>query len=457
MKHLLMAVAAATALGLTFAQEAATPITTEPVKTTVATTQIEEKSVQDMIDEFLASRGWQGGRNLTKNGEIFHIASATAPLKAPINSHQYISDRMNAFNQAMLNAQAIMLESLAKDIESSTLHSYQEGEFPSEEAIKEAQNTTSIMGKVQALIRAKLDAALREEGVDPYAADTAKAQEAAKKLLLSSAFSKTIKSGAQAYLNGVRVVQTFEGTETGKKGQIGVIVMWSQKSQQMSEAIITGIPVHTANANKKIIEQIPRDPKQLLGRFGVEQMIDEEGDLVLVSFAQAGGKSESAYAEQGARARAKEHADALLREFAGQQFTRATDTLEASTIEEFENDVEEYNDTSAFAQKTTATAEKLRMSGIHIVRNWKTKHPLNGRTVYGCICAWSPKQASLAKELKARIAETPRTPNEVPLSETPKANSPKTNSTPAPKAKDAPKGTTKSFYSEGYNFDENTI
>lgn len=366
---------------------------------------VEEKGVQDMIDEFLAAKGWVAGENVQGNKKFF-VATGTGVIQAPRSKPaSYINSRVNAFNKAMLEAKKNMVEFLGVSIESETEKSYQEGDFSSpEEAKAKGEDTNSIAYKLKALVHAKLDKALRSEGVDPDAANKEAAAQAAKKLLASEQYKKMVRTAAQAQVVGLQAICTFEGTPSNDKGEIGVVAIWSPKLQEMAASIITGAPVAKGKAKRPIRDQIATDPGALLSTFGVQQKIDEAGDLVLVGFGQAGGVSESKMAAKGAQGKAKANALAAIREFAGENVAVATDMLSAESTEEFENAAEEYQDQSAFSEKIKATAAKMNIAGISVVKNWKFKHPLTGTTVYGCVCAWAPKQAASAKQMKATMA-----------------------------------------------------
>lgn len=462
MKKLMVTIAAASAVGILFAEGtnavSAAAASTIPEEQHQEKQAIAEKTVQDMIDEYLSSKGWSGGLN-EKAEKKFFVATGTGVIQAPREGANYIGSRMNAFNKAMLEAKKTMVEYMGTEIESETLRSYQEGEFPSHEALKEKEDSNSICGKVKALLRAKLDTALRKEGVDPYAEDKAKAAEAAKKLLATEQYSKFIKTAANAYVLGLQAVCTFEGVPANDKGEIGVVAIWSPKLQEMATSIMTGVPIAKVAAKKPISEQIAKDPGALLSTFGVQQKIDEHGDLILVSFGQAGGVSESKMAAKGAQGKAKAQALALIREFAGEQVSVAADALNAESTEEFEKAAEEYRDTSAYAEKIKAVAAKIDMAGVSVVRNWSAKHPLNGRMVYGCVCAWAPKQASLAKELRATMSATPRKPvaggASAPV--TTQVKNVPTAVLQSQAAKPAPKASAKSLDSAGQSGDDDAF
>ena len=459
---MMVMIAAATAAGMLGAQEKVVsgvqPTTVAPEEQVQEKQAIAEKTVQDMMDEYLSSKGWSGGLN-EKAGKKFFVATGTGVIQAPREGANYIGSRMNAFNKAMLEAKKTMVEYMGTEIESETLRSYQEGEFPSPEALKEKEDSSSICGKVKALLRAKLDTALRKEGVDPYAEDKAKAAEAAKKLLATEQYSKFIKTAANAYVLGLQAVCTFEGVPADDKGEIGVVAIWSPKLQEMATSIMTGVPMAKVAAKKPISEQIAKDPGALLSTFGVQQKIDEHGDLILVAFGQAGGVSESKMAAKGAQGKAKAQALALIREFAGEQVSVATDALNAESTEEFEKAAEEYKDTSAFSERVKAVAAKIDMAGVSVVRNWSAKHPLNGRTVYGCVCAWAPKQASLAKELRATMSATPRKPVAGGASASAATQTKDASAVilQPQSAKPAPKATAKSLGSAGQSGDEDAF
>lgn len=400
MKKLMFVALCLTAAGLVFAQEAAPAEETVSEKCT-----IEEKTVQDMIDEFLNSKGWVAGENV-KNGKKFFVATGTGIIQAPRSKPaSYINSRVNAFNKAMLEAKKNMVEFLGVSIESETEKSYQEGDFPKpEEAEAKGEDPNSLAYKLKSLVHAKLDKALRAEGVDPDAANKEAAAQAAKKLLASESYKKMVRTAAQAQVVGLQAICTFEGTPSSDKGEIGVVAIWSPKLQEMAASILTGQPVAKGKAKRPIREQIATDPGALLSTFGVQQKIDEAGDLILVGFGQAGGVSESKMAAKGAQGKAKANALAAIREFAGENVAVATDMLNAESTEEFENAAEEYKDASAFSEKIKASAAKMNIAGISVIKNWKYKHPLTGTTVYGVVCAWAPKQAASAKQMKNMMA-----------------------------------------------------
>ncbi len=386
----LAAFAAATALCAAFAQEAA------PEDAVGDEAAVEQKSVQEMVDAYLAAKGYSEGEN-AKGGKPFYVSVGYGVIQAPLDSRSYIDSRVNAYNKAMLDAKAKMAEYLEIAIRTETEHDYAEGNFGGN---AEAEgDSLSMTAKIKSLIHAKLDKALREEGLDPDKADREARERAAKKQLNSDFYRKVISTAAKAEITGMQVMCAFEGVQPGKKGEIGVVAIWSEKLQAMAQSISRGGRLPSGIGKKPIKEQIPSDGKVLLSTFGVQQKIDEMGDLVLVAFGQSGAVTDSPQSANTARNKAKMQAMAAIREFAGETVAVTTDAMNAESVEEFENAAESYEDASAYSQKIRTVADSMKISGIATVKNWEYRHPLAGRTVYGVICSWSPKQARNASAM----------------------------------------------------------
>lgn len=392
--RILAAVAATVCVTSVCAQEAT------PEDAVANEAAIESKSVQDMVEEYLNAKGYSEGEN-AKSGKSFYVAVGYGVIQAPLENRGYADSRVNAYNKAMLDAKSKMAEYLGIAIRTETEHDYAEGNFGGNEAAE--QDESSITAKLKRLIVAKIDKALREEGLDPDKAEREALERAAKKQLNSDFYKKVISTAAKAEITGMQVMCSFEGVPAGGKGQIGVVAIWSPKLQAMAQSISRGTKLPAGVGKRPIKDQIPNDKKVLLSTFGVQQKIDEDGNLVLVAFGQAGAVSESPQSANAARNKAKMQAMAAIREFAGETVAVTTDAMNAESVEEFENAAASYEDVSAYSQKIKAVAETLKISGIATVKNWESKHPLTGRMVYGTVCSWSPQQAAKAQAMKGAM------------------------------------------------------
>ena len=391
-RTILAALVAATAIGAARAQEAS------PEDAVANEAAVERKSVQDVVDEYLSSKGITEGENTKKDGSAYYVAVGYGVIQAPLDSRGYADSRINAYNKAMLDAKAKMAEYLEIAIRTETEHDYAEGNVGGNEEAE--RDETSIGAKLKRLVVAKIDDALRAEGLDPDAADRAARERVAKKQLNSDLYRKAISTAARAEITGMQVMCSFEGVPSGEKGQIGVVAVWSPKLQAMARSLSHGGRLPSGVGKRPIKDQIPADKEVLLSTFGVQQKIDENGHLVLVGFGQAGAATDSPQSANAARNKVKMQAMAAIREFAGESVAVTTDAINAESVEEFENAAESYEDVSAYSQKVKAVAESLKISGIATIKNWEAKHPLTGRMVYGAVCSWSPESAARAQSMK---------------------------------------------------------
>lgn len=417
--HMFLAALAAASVCAATAQEPVPPAPEDAVGNEAA---VEPKSVQDVVQEYLDAKGWTDGENAKKDGSRFYVAVGYGAIQAPIDSRSYSDSRVNAYNKAMLDAKAKMAEYLEISIRTETEHDYAEGGFGGNEAAE--TDETSLTSKLKRLIHAKIDDALRAEGLDPDSADRAARERIAKKQLNSDFYKKVISTAAKAEIMGMQVMCSFEGVPSGEKGQIGVVAVWSPKLQAMARSLSHGGRLPSGVGKRPIKDQIPADKEVLLSTFGVQQKIDENGHLVLVGFGQAGAATDSPQSANAARNKAKMQAMAAIREFAGESVAVTTDAVNAESVEEFENAAESYEDVSAYRQKVEAVAESLRISGIATVKNWECRHPLTGKTVYGAVCSWSPDSAARAQSMKRSMdaAAGPGAPAPVRRPPVPAAN-----------------------------------
>lgn len=399
----ILAALAATTFCAAYAQESS------PEDAVANEAAAEAKSVHEMVDDYLNAKGYSEGEN-AKDGKTFYVAVGYGVIQAPLENRGYIDSRVNAYNKAMLDAKAKMAEYLEVAIRTETVRDYSEGNWGGSGT--GGDDELSVDAKVKRLIMAKLDKEIQTEGLDPNETNGEARERAARKRLNSEFYKKVISTAARADVLGMQVMCSFEGIPAGGKGEIGVVAIWSPKLQAMAQAISRpGSRLPSGVGKRPIKEQIPTDKKALLSTFGVQQKIDENGDLVIVAFGQAGAVSDSPTSANAARNKAKMQAMAAIREFAGETVAVATDAVNAENVEEFENAAEEYADVSAYRQRIDAVAEAMKISGIATVRGWEFKHPLAGRMVYGAVCTWSPKQAENAGKIKDAMEKGISQPN----------------------------------------------
>ena len=370
------------------------------------------RSVKEDIDDFLTNQGFSEGENARPQGGDIFIAVGTGIIEAPRSSPSYMSSRINAFDKAMIAAKSQMVEYLGVSIQNEVLDEYSEGQSPAErkkkkEAVIASQAAPSIFDKALALVNAKLDSLLVEEGVD---LNKPVPKETLKKVVASGVFEKFTKTAANARIVGMQAWKVFEASPDGRKGQIGVVAVYSEKLHRMADALFSGNSSGLPEGvpKKRIVEQIPRDGKVLLTTFGVQQKTDENGKLVLVAFGQSVPKSDNPRSFDAAYDKAKLEAMSSLRSFAGEIALVESDLAKFESVEEFENGMEDYRNEEYFRKKVKTKADALKVSGIKKIYRWEDVHPLTNKKVAGVVISWSPDSAAKASELSNKMATVPQ-------------------------------------------------
>ncbi len=348
--------------------------------------------VSSMVDNFLSRMGWTEGENTKSDGTPFYIAIGRGTIQAPRNHSKYINSRINAFEKALLAAKGQMTEYLGTAIEKQAESIYGEG-FDNNPP---PQGKKNLEEKARMLLEAKLDNELRKEGIEPEAATPAQI----KKTLSKESFKSMSRTLARSRTIGLQVFKTFEASPSGAKGEVAVLCIWSKTLQEMAETIVLGGSMPTRTPKKPIVQQIPSNSLELLTAYGVQQKTDENGNLVLVAFAQAQPMTSSTRSKSAAESKAKTRAMGLIRQFAGEISAKTTDIMDAETTDEYEDGTSMYENESSFKEHISSYAKSMNISGISTIKRWSTKHPLNGKTVCGVVCTWSPQSSDSAKNLK---------------------------------------------------------
>ena len=378
------------------------------------TRTISRANARQQVNAFLQAKGMHQGENTRSNGSFFFIAVGYGDIAAPTGHDDYTASRVYAFDKAMLDAKAKMAKYLEQSI--STAISYRAAisknrKPPNVDPVAESMAKMpddSIVGKSVKLVSVKLDNALKAEGYD-IDAERNRAQtdlEAARRkvasLLSSGEFRKNIESSANCAISGLQARHVIE-TLDGNKGQVAVVAIWSPLLAEMASSMTTGCAVPKKAPKRPIRDQIPSDDV-LVGVFGVQQKIDENGNLVLVSFGQAVAEADDQMAIDLAYEEAAESASAQIRAFAGEAIAVQKSVTAAESKNLFsDGSAPDYSSSKKLETFRSAEATKLKMNGLAELHQWEAPHPETGRMIYGVVCTWSPGQAAKARVLKTEI------------------------------------------------------
>ncbi len=355
-----------------------------------------EPNVSDDIEAFLASKGWTMGENTRPDGSVFFISTGQGVIVAPRERKEYLNSRLLAFEKAVLDAKRAMIEYIGSRVVKEVESSYAEGGNAS-------PTDTAGTEKARQMIRKEMDGELQKKGLQP---DSPEAATEVRALLSTARFRSATRTLSQSDILGLQVFKTFEASPAGRQGQVGVICIHSDRLQQMAESMWTGAPLPPQPPQAPLASQLPSDSKVLLSSYGVQQKTDENGNPVLVAFAQAFPVSATVQSENAAYDKAKTNALGMLRQYAGESAHVATASSHTESVKEFEASAIDYFNDAAYTQQVQTYAGEMNIQGVTVIRKWSTVHPLTGGKVVGVVCAWSPSSARRAGQLKSRISGT---------------------------------------------------
>ena len=399
-----------------------TAIAGDPLKDAVMELDIKpEANVQEveLLDlggseclSWVESKGWHLGENKKKSGGIFFIQVGSGRIQAPPGHPNYVNSRQNAYTKAILEAKGAIISSLSLTIEREIKLNIKEGKFSSEYKKKPTGKIQTIWDKSLSLLDSELDKRLKDNGVidTTDAEQNRKAKEIAKNTLSSEDFKDMIKTSAAMRLKGVRRVFVNESVQKGKQGDICVTALYSSKTMELADSIVTGnlSIAPKGKAGKPITSQIPgwktgAGVRQLMNTYGTEMLRDEDGVYHLVAYAQAGPRTTSKNSLSIALNKATTRAMAELATFAKEN-AKLTDALEsAENMSELSDKTVNYESHEAYQKDLSSVTSPINFQGAKRIGQWAAKHPVTGQTIVGAIVVWSTKSASTAQKTKRTL------------------------------------------------------
>jgi len=394
---------------------------------------VQAPRVRDLIDDYLNSKGWSEGENVTGSGssrKTFFVAVGVGTIAARRDSPGYVSSRYNAFQKAFLAAQKNMVQFLEADVAAAVASSYTEPSSAREqerldtltregmalqaakaqvgalsadiEEYAQFQSGATAATQAEKLLRFEIDNALRERGFDP---NQPVEQQQLASILAQEEFQSAVRIVANSRVAGLQAFKVFEVLPEGNQGQIGVVAIFSNRLHNLACALFTGNEdlVPEGAPRKPLKQQIPLDDKVLLSTFGVTAKVDENGQLALVAYGQAGAKTGSSRSLSAAEEKARVAAIAQIRFFAGAMVKTLEETANSETMTELSSGIVDVVTDESYEEKIEAFAGPMKISGLKTIHRWNAQHPLTGHFIAGQVVTWQPSSAKLAKEMKQQL------------------------------------------------------
>ena len=372
-------------------------------------------NVRSDVDKFLKSMGMKRGRNVKKNGSPYFVFVGDGEISAKSRDNLMIHDaRSAAFNEAFIEAKTNYVKSLGLEITrelSSKTYTNNMPDTMAEDAIKTAVGTdTSSFDKLKKLISVKLDSALKEEGYNPEMADAEK-EAIKKKILRSREITNLFTASAQSMISGFQSFKIFEKPVGSERGSITVVALWSPKLNQLAQAIKSGSTnVPKGTAQKPIEEQLKLDdPNSLLASFGTKMYVNENGNLVLVSYGQASPSIEN---DPGALSSACDIAESRAYEnmvsYAREQVMYEEMRKEIDKAETFTKDgMQAYESTNAREVNNLINSKSsMTLKGQSLIGSYPITSPNYKSTSCVAVTQWSAEGVAAANQSRNEMNST---------------------------------------------------
>ena len=372
------------------------------------------QSPRSDVDKFLKSKGMKRGRNVKKDGTPFFVFVGDGEISVNRDNKMIHDARSNAFNEAFIEAKTNYVESLGLEITRELSSKTYENLMPdtmAEDAIQTAVGTDAgSFDKLKKLISVKLDSALKEEGYNPEMADAEK-EAIKKKVLRSREITNLFTASAQSMISGFQSYKIFEGANTNERGSITVVALWSPKLNQLAKAIQSGSTnVPKGTPKKPIEEQLKLDnPDVLLASFGTNMYVNENGNLVLVSYGHASPSIEN---DPGALSTACDTAEDIAIEnivsYANEQIMYENMRKNVDKAETFMKDgMQAYESTVGREINNLITSKSsMRLEGQSLIGAYPIKNPLYKSTDCVAVVQWSAEGVAAANQSQSEMNNT---------------------------------------------------
>ena len=368
--------------------------------------------VDEAIDAYFNKRSITEG-TIGKGGKVYY--RAVMRVSAKPSSPSWVKSRQIAFEKALLKAQS---EYVYNNFGRNTVQIEQKIEQDNSDNAYEFDDTKvsrsqigAMYDKSMALGQAKLNELLFDAGVDPTEFEAI--PEAQRKNIFTNSYLTTSIKKAIGQSSGLLPVRTFEGNDSNGNHSIGVVMIRSDKLQQLaSDMSRQREPFLATKKGKPLSSYIDFPGEQLATQFGVRVVFNEQGKPLVLSYGQWGfgykGKSEARL--DRARTHSADKADVVavdaLTIFMNSRLAYENESTSGEIINNFiekQGDEVTEEDVTSIIDKMNQTIKlnaSAKLSGTRIVKRWKYKHPY-GHEIIGRVRVWSMEGVEQSKAISS--------------------------------------------------------
>lgn len=255
-------------------------------------------------------RSWFNKKNIvpkiaSKSNKTYY--SGTSVVNVPASNKNYPKALQQAFESAFDKARSeFVFDRVGDQFSDKIVNTNENGSSDGRKFNPEMCDSSkleSIWNKVVALTDAKLDDALKENGVDPeeYKATPKMAQ---KELFFESSVETLVKT-ASGEISGLLPVQTFLATAKDGTSSVGVIMVFSPKLMSLVSDLKSGNQpsFSSKRAGKPMAYFVNKSADDLESTFGPRLVFNENGQPMVLAYGQWGASYHGNNTRQKERSR----------------------------------------------------------------------------------------------------------------------------------------------------------
>tara|TARA_B100001057_G_scaffold497870_1_gene603214 strand:- start:870 stop:2183 length:1314 start_codon:yes stop_codon:yes gene_type:complete len=349
------------------------------------------------------------GKNIRGRSLIF-LGEGMTDISAKPQDSNYIDAIQNAVVLAGLRAKTSLAEFRSAEIKTETIDRAMEaissgvpvsdyGER--QDALDEREENYNNMGVEQKFImfiNRKLDDWIGEK--EAIAEDKAQLEKELENVLSQSAFGEVVTTLAYSEIAGMKNAQIQI-----KKDKVCVLSVWTDRTKRWANEL--GESDYKALANlrpgKSDYQQlIPNKQDKsglaaLTASYGLQVGSDTNGELFIISYAQASAIDRSASSINSAKMIAETRARGQIAQFQNEAVDvfKNLENIELTTTYK-DGTTNNYSERNFTAR--TKAASSLNIAGVEQYDWWAAMHPFSQKPVVGAILVWQPSFALIIDE-----------------------------------------------------------
>lgn len=358
-------------------------------------------------NNFLSNSGLAEGWNNLPNGKSIFIAKGEATVGKPLTDKDFILSRNMAYDKAY----AFALEGMASSLKSISSQKIMFKSVDNANQVPPSLSTQetelSVFDKVNTLTHAQLDSLIK--GYDPTWGETKVTNDERKAKIISvrETFNQRLTEKTQLWLQGSAIIFNAEGPDMDGMYSAVVGTAFSPAySSIVANMIDPSRPAPTAKPKKPIIAQINDklfDDKDWLSKqYGIRVMTDENGQRVLVSFANNARN----IAKRSLQRKTTRDAKAQIERFVSSKLAASNILDKKETIDYNDDETLSAYNQSSFNEEISIVSKTLVLEGTPVIKTWTSNHKNSTmQKLYGVVMTWSPSTRDASKKMQKTIKD----------------------------------------------------